>query len=114
MDVSSITNEKESNMLDFKRKKIEKNDTITEKNTLEGIDSRITEKEEWIRGLEDMMLEIIAAEKDKAKTIKRNENHLRELFDNFKYTNIIIIRISEGGKRKDLRNFLKRYSCKRP
>ena len=104
-------------MLDFKRKKIEKNDTITEKNTLEGIDSRITEKEEWIRGLEDIMLEIIEdmmLEKDKAKTIKRNENHLQELFDNIKYTNIIIIRISEGDKRKDLRNFLKRYSCKRP
>ena len=50
MNVSPITNEKESNKLDFKRKnskETEKNDTITEKkNTLEGINSRITETEE--------------------------------------------------------------------
>ena len=39
------------------------NSTATEiKNTLEGINSRITETEEWISKLEDRMVEIIAEE----------------------------------------------------
>ena len=42
------------------------NNTITEmKNTLEGIDSRITEAEEWISDLEDRMVEITAMEQSK-------------------------------------------------
>ena len=42
------------------------NDTITEiKNTLEGINSRITESEEWISDLEDRMVEFTAAEQKK-------------------------------------------------
>ena len=32
------------------------------KNTLEGINSRITEAEEWVSDLEDRMVEITAAE----------------------------------------------------
>ena len=48
------------------------NNTITEmKNTLEGINSRVTEAEEWIRDLEDRMLEFTAVEQNKEK---RNEN----------------------------------------
>ena len=39
------------------------NNTITEmKNTLEGIDRRINEEEEWISELEDRMVEITAVE----------------------------------------------------
>ena len=39
------------------------NNTITEmKNTLEGINSRITEAEEWISDLEDRKVEFTAAE----------------------------------------------------
>ena len=42
------------------------NNTITEmKNTLEGINSRITEAEEWISDLEDRMVEFTAAEQKK-------------------------------------------------
>ena len=41
---------------------------ITEvKNTLEGIDSRITEAEEWISDLEDTVVEITASEKIQKK-----------------------------------------------
>ena len=44
------------------------NTTITEmKNTLEGINSRITEAEEQISDLEDRMVEFIAAEQNKEK-----------------------------------------------
>ena len=37
------------------------------KNALEGINSRITEAEEWISDLEYRMLEIIAMEQNKEK-----------------------------------------------
>ena len=44
------------------------NKTITEiKNTLEGINSRITEAEEWISELEDRKVEITAMEQNKEK-----------------------------------------------
>ena len=42
--------------------------TITEmKNILEGINTRITEKEEWISELEDRMVEITAMEQKKTE-----------------------------------------------
>ena len=47
------------------------NNTITEmKNTLEGINSRITEVEEWISDLEDRKVEITAMEQNKEKEWK--------------------------------------------
>ena len=52
------------------------NNTITEmKNTLEGINSTITEGEERISDLEDRMVEFTAAEQTKEKRMKRNENN---------------------------------------
>ena len=58
------------------------NNTVTEmKNTLEGINSRITEAEAWRRGLEDRMVEFITAvEQNKEKRMKRNEDSLRDLW----------------------------------
>ena len=42
------------------------NNTITQmKTTLEGINTRITEAEEWISDLEDRMVEFTAAEQNK-------------------------------------------------
>ena len=40
------------------------------KNTLEGINSRITQKEEWINDLEDKKVEITAAEQNIEKRMK--------------------------------------------
>ena len=77
------------------------NNTITEmKNPLEGINSRITEAEEWISDLEDRMVEITAAEQNKEKRMKINEDSLRDLWDNIKCTNILIIRVPEGEERE--------------
>ena len=70
-------------------------------NTLERINSRITE-EEQISELEDRMVEITVAEQNKEKRMKRNEESLRDLWDNIKYTNIQIIEaLEEKEKRKD-------------
>ena len=65
------------------------NNTITEiKNTLEGINSRISEAEEWISELEDKMVEITSEEQNKVKRMKRIEDSLRDHWDNIKSTNI--------------------------
>ena len=65
------------------------------KNTLGGINSRITEAEEQISELEDRMVEITVAEQNIEKRMKRNEESLRDLWDNIKYTNIQIIGVPE-------------------
>ena len=47
------------------------NDTVTEmKNTIEGINSRITEAEEQISDLEDRMVEFTVTEQNKEKRMK--------------------------------------------
>ena len=75
------------------------NNTITEiKNTLEGINSRISEAEEWISELEDKMVEMTAEEQNKVKRMKITEDSLRDLWDNIKCTNIL--KISPTWKRK--------------
>ena len=70
------------------------------KNTLEGINSRITEGEEWISDLEDRMVEFTAAEQNKEKRMKRNEDSLRDLWDNIKHNNIRIIVVPEREDRE--------------
>ena len=79
-------------------------------NTLESISSRIIEEEEWINDWEDRMVEITATEQhiEKKKKVKRNEDCLRDLWDNIKHTNILITGVPEGGEKKDLRKYLKR------
>ena len=77
------------------------NNTITEmKNTLEGINSRITEAEEQRNELEDRMVEFTAAEQNKEKRMKRNEDSLRDLCNNIKCTNILIIGVPEEEREK--------------
>ena len=76
----------------IKNNQTELKNTITEtKNTPEGINSsRINESEEQISELEDRMGEINTTEQNKEKRMK-NENSLRDLWDNIKHTNIRII-----------------------
>ena len=77
------------NLEELKNKHTEKNNTITEtENTLEEINSRISEAEERISELKDKMVEITSEEQDKKKRMKRNEDSLRDLWDNIKCTNI--------------------------
>ena len=66
------------------------------KNTLEGINSRVTEAEERIINPENRLVEIKAPEQNKEKRMKRNGDSLRDLWDNIKCTNIHIIGVLEG------------------
>ena len=86
---------------ELKKKQKEMNNTITEmKTTLEGTNSRITEAEERIRDLEYRTVEFTAAEQNKEKRMKRNEDSLRDLWDNIKRNNIGIIGVPEGEERE--------------
>ena len=46
------------------------------------------------------MVEFTAAEQNKEKTMNRNENSLRDLWDNIRRTNIRIIGVPEGEERE--------------
>ena len=86
---------------ELKNKQTKMNNTITEvKNTLEGINNRITEAEKRITNLEDRMVEFTVAEQTKEKRMKRNEDSLRDLWDNIKCKNILIIGVPEGEERE--------------
>ena len=77
------------------------NNAINEiKNTLEATNSRIMEAEDRISELEDRMVEINESERKKEKRIKRNEDNLRDLWDNVKCPNIRIIRVPEEEDKK--------------
>ena len=72
------------------------------KNTLEGTNSRIMEAEDRISEVEDIMVEINETERKKEKRIKRNEDNLRDPWNNVKHPNIRIIGIpEEEDKKKD-------------
>ena len=86
---------------EIKKSELKMTNAINEiKNTLEGANSRITEAEDSISEVEDKMVEINEAERKKEKTIKRNEDILRDLWDNVKRPNIRIIRVPEEEDKK--------------
>ena len=77
------------------------NNAINEiKSILERTNSRITEAEDRISEVEDRMVEINEAERIKEKRIKRNEDNLRDLWDNVKCPNIRIIGVPEEEDKK--------------
>ena len=55
------------------------------------------------------MVEITDAEQNIEKIMKKkNEDSLRDLWDNIKCTNICILGVPEGDERKDPRKYLKK------
>ena len=85
----------------IKNEQTEMNNTITEiKNILGGTIIRITEAEGWISELENRMVEITTEEQNKGKRMKRIEDSLRDLWNNFKCTNIRVIEVPEEGEKK--------------
>ena len=67
---------------------------------MEGTNSRITEAEDRINAVEDRIVEINLAHSKTEKRIKRNEDNLRDLWDNVKYPNIQIIGVPEEEDKK--------------
>ena len=86
---------------DIKVKQEEMQSTITEiKNSLEAANSRIQDAEERISEVEDRLLEITDVKQKREKRLKKNEENLRELWDNVKCTNICIIRMPKEEREK--------------
>ena len=85
------------------------NNTINEiKNSLEGINTRITEAEEQINDLEEKIVEITTAEQNKEKRMKRIEDSFRDLWNNIKLNNIQIIGgLEEEEKKKGTEKIFK-------
>ena len=76
--------------------------TLETTNRLTEAEDRISEIENRISEVEDRMVEINETERKKEKWIKRNENNLRDLWDNAKHPNIRIIGVpEEEDKKKD-------------
>ena len=71
------------------------------KNTLEGINSRIS-KAGQVSELEDKMVEITSEEQNKVKRMKRSEDSLTDLRGNIKLTNIQIIGVPEEEEGKKM------------
>ena len=69
--------------------------------------------EERISDLEDRMVEFTAAEQNKEKRMKRNDDSLRDLWDNITQQNSQYRGPEkEKRERKDLRKYLKRLESK--
>ena len=78
------------------------NNAINEiKNTLEGTNSIIMEAEDRISEVEDKMVETNESERKKEKQIKRNQDNLRDLWENVKCPNSRIIEVPKEDKKKD-------------
>ena len=58
------------------------------------------EAEDRISEVEDRMVELNETERKKEKRIKRNDDNLRDLWDNVKHPNILIIGVPEEEDRK--------------
>ena len=76
-----------------------KNTILEMKKSLEGLNKRVEDAEEQISELDKRLEEITQAEQEKEKRIRQNENSLRELWDNIKHINILIIDVPEGEER---------------
>ena len=90
---------------------------ITEiKNTLEGINSRISEAEEWISELEDKMVEITSEEQNKVKRMERTEDSLRDLLGQYQMQQLSNYRGPRRRREKERvwENFGRDYSWKFP
>ena len=86
---------------ELKSKQTVMNNTINEiKTSLEGINSRISEAEEWISDLEDKIEETTTTEQNKEKRMNRMEDSLRDLWDDIKCTSIQIIGVQEEEDKK--------------
>ena len=83
-----------------KSQSIKNNGTTDIKSALEGTNSRINVAEDKVSDVENRMMEIYKAEKEKEKRNKRNEDNFRDLWDFVKCSNIRIIGLPEEEDKK--------------
>ena len=77
-----------------------KHTLIEIKNNLQGNNSKVAEAENQINDMEHKEAENNQSEQCKEKRIQKNKNNVRSLWDNFKHTNIHIMRLLEREARE--------------
>ena len=70
------------------------------KNTLDGMNRRLGDIEQCISNLKDRIMEVTQSEQQKGEQIFKNENGLRDLWDNINRTNIWLIEFPKGEERE--------------
>ena len=76
------------------------NNAITGIKSTLRVNNSAKQAEGRINEVEDRMVEINEAEKKKEKRMKRNEDNLRDLWDNVKHSNVQIIGVLEEEYKK--------------
>uniref|UniRef100_A0A9L0RMT5 L1 transposable element RRM domain-containing protein n=1 Tax=Equus caballus TaxID=9796 RepID=A0A9L0RMT5_HORSE len=76
-----------------------KNTILEMRNSLEALNSRVEDAEEWISEVDKRLAEITQAEQKREKRIRQNEYSLRELWDNIKHANIRTIGVPAEDER---------------
>lgn len=71
------------------------------KTTLEGVNSRLDETEDFINNMEHKLVENAKSEQQKEKKNQIIEKSLRELWDNIRHNDICIITVPEGEEREE-------------
>ena len=84
-------------------------DTLTEmRNSLQGINSTVDEAKNPITDLEYKKQKTPNQNIKKKKRIQKNENGIKILWDNFKNTHILFLRVLEAKESKKLKTDLKK------
>ena len=96
MDIETIKNQSE--MKPYTKMKV----------NLQGINCRVGEAENQISDLEYKEAKNTQSEQQEGNRIQKNEDSLRKLWDNFRYTNFCIMDVSEGRESKKLEAYLRK------
>ena len=95
--VIRMLNELSENHYSIENAQSEMKYTLTElKSNLQGINSRINKAENQISKLEYMEAKNTQSEQQKEKWIKKYEDNIMSLWDNFKHTNVLIMGMPKG------------------
>ena len=83
--------------------------TISElKNTVEVIKRRLDEAKDWISGLEDKVKKKLPERARTGTNTKKNEDRLREMQENMKCNNILVIGTPEGEEEREIENLFEK------
>ena len=76
---------------------------------LKSLKSRMDDAEEWISDLEGRIIEITQSGHQTENQVKKHENNMRDLWDNTKWSDLFIIRVTEGEeKEKGIENIFEK------
>ncbi|KAK1340649.1 hypothetical protein QTO34_017039 [Cnephaeus nilssonii] len=98
---------------DMKKDQLEIKHTLTEiKNIIQRSNSRLEKRKNQVKDLEYKEAKDTAPEKQEEKRFQKVEDSVRSLWDNFKRTNIRIMRVPEEEREQDAENLFEELMTK--